>query len=110
MNLENDNINNAKYYEDTVFMGDSIVEALSEFEIVDSYNVISHKGDTVIKAQESIEKLQNITPKNIVLLYGMNDVIEFDNSSGKDSNTFKEDYIMLINLKICAEDDILKQD
>ena len=96
-NLENDNINNAKYYEDTVFMGDSIVEALSEFEIVDSYNVISHKGDTVIKAPESIEKLQNITPKNIVLLYGMNDVIEFDNSSGKDSNTFKEDYIMLIN-------------
>lgn len=97
VNSQKDSINNARYYEDTVFMGDSIVEALSEFEIVDSYNVICHKGDTVIKAQENISKLQGINPKNIVLLYGMNDVIEFDSSSGKGSNDFKEEYIKLIN-------------
>lgn len=97
MNSQNDNINNARYYEDTVFMGDSIVEALSEFEILDSYNVICHKGDTVIKAQENISKLQGINPKNIALLYGMNDVIEFDSQSGKNSSDFKAEYINLIN-------------
>lgn len=97
-NSANADINYAKYYENTVFMGDSITESLSEFEILDSYNVISNKGDTVVKAMLNIDKLQGINPKNLVLLYGMNDVIEFDiNLSGQDSNTFKEKYIELIN-------------
>lgn len=102
-NVENErpnivDINYAKYYENTVFMGDSLTEALSEFDILDSYNVICNKGDTVVKAMQNIEKLQGINPKNLVLFYGMNDVIEFDsNLSGKDSNAFKEKYIELIN-------------
>ena len=95
---ENENINYAKYYENTIFMGDSITEALSEFGILDSYNVIANKGDTVIKASQNIDKLQDINPKNLVLLYGMNDVIAFDsNSSEESSNAFKEKYIELIN-------------
>lgn len=92
------NINYSKYYENTVFMGDSLTESLSEFEILDSYNVISNKGDTVVKAMQNIDTLKGINPKNLVLLYGMNDVIEFDiNLSGQDSNTFKEKYIELVN-------------
>ena len=84
------NINYSKYYEKT--------ESLSEFEILDSYNVISNKGDTVVKAMQNIDTLKGINPKNLVLLYGMNDVIEFDiNLSGQDSNTFKEKYIELVN-------------
>lgn len=95
---DKDNINYSKYYENTVFMGDSLTESLSEFEILDSYNVISNKGDTVVKAMKNIDTLQGINPKNLVLLYGMNDVIEFDiNLSGQDSNTFKEKYIELVN-------------
>lgn len=91
-------INYAKYYENTVFMGDSITEALSEFALLDDYNVICNKGDTVVKAMQNIEKLQGINPKNLVLLYGMNDVIAFDsNSSEESSNAFKEKYIELIN-------------
>lgn len=102
-NVENEppnigDINYAKHYENTFFMGDSSTEALSEFDILDSYNVICNKGDTVVKAMQNIEKLQGINPKNLVLFYGMNDVIEFDsNLSGKDSNAFKEKYIELIN-------------
>lgn len=95
---ENEDINYAKYYENTIFMGDSITEALSEFGILDSYNVIANKGDTIIKASQNIDKLQGINPKNLVLLYGMNDVIAFDsNSSEESSNAFKEKYIELIN-------------
>ena len=96
--LENMDINYSKYYENTIFMGDSITEALSEFGILDSYNVIANKGDTIISASESIDKLQSINPKNIVLLYGMNDVIAFDSTSSEESsNAFKEKYIELIN-------------
>ncbi|WP_297713447.1 GDSL-type esterase/lipase family protein [Clostridium sp.] len=96
--LSNEDMNYSKYYENTIFMGDSITEALSEFGILDSYNVIANKGDTVIKASQNIDKLQGINPKNLVLLYGMNDVIAFDsNSSQESSNAFKENYIELIN-------------
>ncbi len=96
--LSNEDMNYSKYYENTAFMGDSITEALSEFGILDSYNVIANKGDTVIKASQNIDKLQGINPKNLVLLYGMNDVIAFDsNSSQESSNAFKENYIELIN-------------
>ena len=96
--LEKMDINYSKYYENTIFMGDSITEALSEFGILDSYNVIANKGDTVVNALQNTDKLQGINPKNLVLLYGMNDVIAFDsNLSGQDSNTFKEKYIELIN-------------
>lgn len=101
LNKKNDNIENqsiekmdinySKYYENTIFMGDSITEALSEFGILDSYNVIANKGDTVVNALQNTDKLQDINPKNLVLLYGMNDVIAFDsNSSEESSNAFKE--------------------
>ena len=46
----------------------------------------------MIKATEGIDTLANLNPKNVVLLYGMNDVIEFDNS-----NMFKEKYIEFVN-------------
>ena len=47
---------------------------------------------------QNTDKLQGINPKNLVLLYGMNDVIAFDsNSSEESSNAFKEKYIELIN-------------
>ena len=99
--LENMDINYSKYYENTIFMGDSITEALSEFGILDSYNVIAHKGDTVIKALKSIDKLQGINPKNLVLLYGMNDVIAFDSNSPKESSMHlkKNTLNLLIQLK-----------
>ena len=73
-------------------MGDSITEGLSELGVIEEYNVLVNKGDTVIKAINSIDTLRNLNPKNVVLLYGMNDVIEFDNSM-----KFKEKYIELVN-------------
>ncbi|MGG7177269.1 GDSL-type esterase/lipase family protein [Clostridium paraputrificum] len=90
--------NYSKYYKDTIFMGDSIMEALSEFDVINDYNVLSTKGDTVVKATSKVDKLKNLNPKNIVLLYGMNDVIEFDGEiPGKNEDMFKEKYTELLN-------------
>lgn len=87
----------SKYFEDTKFIGDSITEGLAELSIIDEYNVISNKGDTVIKAKNNLDKLTSSNPKNLVMLYGMNDVIEYDGEiEGKDQNMFKADYISLI--------------
>lgn len=85
-------------YEDTVFMGDSITESLSYNQILNEYNVIAEMGDTVIKATNHISKLEGIQPKNVVLLYGMNDVILFEETASWNSiDKFKEGYKNLIN-------------
>lgn len=84
-------------YEDTVFMGDSITENLVFNEIVDEYNVIANMGDTVRKAMNYISVLEGIQPKNLVMLYGMNDVILFEETAEWNSiDRFKEDYKALI--------------
>lgn len=94
-NVENMNFNTL--YEDTVFMGDSIMESLSFNEIIDENRVISYMGDTVIKALEHISTLEGIQPKNLVLLYGMNDVILFEETAEWNSiDKFKENYKVLI--------------
>lgn len=84
-------------YSDTVFMGDSITENLAFNEIVDEYKVIAYMGDTVRKALNHIPTLQGIQPQNLVLLYGMNDVILYEETAEWNSiDRFKEDYKTLI--------------
>ncbi|MEG1255848.1 GDSL-type esterase/lipase family protein [Clostridium sp.] len=96
--VDDGNMNFEKFFENTVFMGDSITEGLIDMELVNKYNVISGKGDTVIKAKKNVDTVVALRPKNIVLLYGMNDVIEFDNpDQGRGPKQFKESYVNLIN-------------
>lgn len=84
-------------YEDTVFMGDSITESLSFNEIVYKNNVISYMGDTVRKAMKHIPTVAGLQPRNLVLLYGMNDVILFEETAEWNSiDKFKEEYKNLI--------------
>lgn len=84
-------------YEDTIFMGDSITESLAFNEIVEEYKVIANMGDTVRKAINHIPTVEGIHPKNVVLLYGMNDVILFAETAEWNSiDKFKEDYKTLI--------------
>lgn len=91
--IEDKDIDFYNFYENTVFMGDSITEGLIDMNLVNEYNVISNKGDTVVKGRKNIDKLTSLQPKNVVMLYGMNDVIEFDGSSDQ----FKSSYIEFVN-------------
>ncbi|MFR1707482.1 MAG: GDSL-type esterase/lipase family protein [Clostridium sp.] len=97
IDIENKDINFYKFYENTVFMGDSITEGLEEMKLINEYNVISNKGDTIVKARKNIDKLTSLQPKNIVLLYGMNDVIEFDGGGPGGPDKFKTLYIEFVN-------------
>ena len=84
-------------YEDTVFMGDSITESLAFNEILDEYKVIAHMGDTVRDAMKRIPTLEGLQPRNVVLLYGMNDVILFEETAEWGSiDKFKDAYKTLI--------------
>lgn len=85
------------FYENTVFMGDSIAEGLIEYEIVNKYNVIAEKGNGVKEGLEKVDTVLALNPKNVVILYGMNDVITFDGGGEGGVEAYKANYIKLIN-------------
>ncbi|WP_294403150.1 GDSL-type esterase/lipase family protein [uncultured Clostridium sp.] len=89
---ENGTVDFKKYFKDTIFMGDSITEFISVAEILPESNVYAKKGKTVLGAEEDIKKLKYSKPERVIMLFGMNDVINF--SSAYD---FKDKYIKLIN-------------
>lgn len=91
--ISNDgNVDYKQYFNDTVFVGDSITEYLSAAEMLPQKNVYAEKGKTVIKGLNDVAKLKYENPKRIIMLFGMNDVVNFSNC-----NDYKEKYIKLVN-------------
>lgn len=79
-------------FEDTVFMGDSLVEPLDEYNFLSSSSVVATKGRNVITANEKdISSVISLKPRKIVMLYGMNDLTMF-----KYKNDFINKYKKLI--------------
>lgn len=80
-------------FENTVFMGDSLTEPLSFYNILNDGSVVGIKGRDVIKARKKdIETVVSLNPEKIVMMYGMNDLLLFNNSKDFISN-----YEKLIN-------------
>jgi len=82
---------NKEYFENDVFMGDSITEELEFYNILNKSSILAKKGDTVIKGKDLVISLGNIKPKRIFVLYGLNDLDFFQNVS-----EFKKNYADLI--------------
>lgn len=89
--LKKGKIDFKNYYSDTAFLGDSITEFLSEGDILNKSNVFAKKGQTTQMMLDSVDKVSAMKPQNIVMLFGMNDVIAFN-----DVNDFKDSYKKLI--------------
>lgn len=88
----------SQFYKDTLFLGDSITEGLIDYSFVSEYNVLAKKGGMVKDAFSEITRIKEASPSNIVLFYGMNDVIEYNNSNEElTANNFKKTYIDLIS-------------
>ena len=100
MNSEDVDIYNKDYngiFEDTIFMGDSITEGLYYMEVIDKSKVVASMGASILKAKEELPKVVSLAPKRVVLLYGMNDVILFDESNEWTSiDSFKANYKELL--------------
>lgn len=79
-------------FANTIFMGDSISEGLSEYEILNPSSVMAIKGRNTISAKNDVESVVNLNPANIVMFYGMNDMLMFQNAS-----EFVNSYEELIN-------------
>lgn len=84
-------------FEDAIFMGDSITEGLYYMEVIDSSKVIASMGASILKAKEELPKVVSLVPAKVVLLYGMNDVILFDESNQWTTiDSFKANYKELL--------------
>lgn len=68
-------------FSNSVIMGDSRSEALVEYGVLSNSSVIAHKGRNVKTAitDGDLNKVVNLSPKNIFLAYGMNDVQIYSN-------------------------------
>ncbi|WP_098745462.1 GDSL-type esterase/lipase family protein [Paenibacillus sp. EZ-K15] len=75
----------------SVFLGDSILGALSYLNKLDSANVIAPSGATLDLTLMNVEKLANQAPEHIFILLGSNDI------RLSDKQTFNENYRQLIS-------------
>lgn len=84
-------------FQDTIFMGDSITEGLYYMEVVDKSRVVASMGASILKAKEELQTVVSLVPKKVVLLYGMNDVILFNETNEWTTiDSFKANYKELL--------------
>lgn len=91
-NKKDPNLSNEEYFENSVFMGDSITEGMSFYKAIDSSRVVAVKGQNVVGAKKNVDKVMEKNPNEVFLLYGMNDLETFDKSSD-----FIREYTSLIS-------------
>ncbi len=75
-----DNANFEKVFDDSVIMGDSRGEGLTEYGFLSPSSVVAYKGRNVIQAKGDVSEVVNLSPSNVFLTYGMNDLQLFSNS------------------------------
>lgn len=86
-----------RIFEDTIFMGDSITEGLYYMNVIDKSKVVASMGASILKAKEELTTVVSLVPKKVVLLYGMNDVILFNESNEWTTvDSFKANYKELL--------------
>ncbi|MEL5864923.1 SGNH/GDSL hydrolase family protein [Clostridium cochlearium] len=66
--------NYKEFFKNDVFMGDSITEALIYYEVLNEKNVCAKKGININNAKNEVEKINIQNPRNIYVLYGVNDM------------------------------------
>ncbi|MFB0959354.1 GDSL-type esterase/lipase family protein [Clostridiaceae bacterium HFYG-1003] len=73
-------IPNRKYFEDAIFMGDSITQSISLYDLLPPSNVVAKVGRNTKTATEDVALLSNLSPARIFLWYGMNDLENFSSA------------------------------
>lgn len=79
-------------FKDDVFLGDSQTEALSAYDILSETSVVAKKGKTTTLALGDVQTVKNLNPKRVFILFGLNDLENFD-----DLNQFMDSYKKLLD-------------
>lgn len=75
-----------------IFLGDSRVDSLAFYGIIDEDKVVSELGFTAKRAVAKLDYIESYSPENIYILLGLNDMLNYG-ESGK----FIQDYEILID-------------
>lgn len=76
-NIALDQIPNRKYFENALFMGDSLTEAILHYDFLPPSNVVAQVGRNTMTAREDVALLENLSPTRLFLWYGQNDLTSF---------------------------------
>lgn len=87
-----------EFFQDTVFVGDSITEGVSFFELTEDSKVVSEKGFTVAKAEKEIDRIVKAKPEHIFIQLGLNDML-YNISSEKFAKQYS-DFVQNLTTKI----------
>ncbi|WP_416198209.1 MAG: SGNH-hydro domain-containing protein [Sporanaerobacter sp.] len=90
--IDDKNKNYSEIFKDDLFVGDSITDSLSFYEILEEKNVIAKLGLTVVQGEKEINNIKKANPSNIYLLFGMNDVL-----MGIDGQKFAKNYAEFVH-------------
>ena len=92
-NKKDKNQDYKEIFKDSLFIGDSITDSLSGYEMLNDRNIIAKLGLTASKAKNEIGNVECGNFSDIYILFGMNDIL-----MGIDKQRFVQDYIDLINI------------
>lgn len=80
-------------FSNSVIMGDSISEGLTEYNMLEKSSVVAIKGRDTIKAMNDIKTVVGLQPQKVFMTYGMNDLLLFNGNS----KSFIKQYEKLVN-------------
>ena len=75
-------------FADTLILGDSRTEGFILYGLLDTSQIICERGADIHSIEENMDTLVNLNPQNLILSYGLNDVIAY----GGDVERFEENY------------------
>lgn len=78
-NNKGNELNFKNIFKNDVFLGDSQSEGLNVYGYLNDSSVVAKKGKTLGEALKDVDTIKNLSPKRIYLLFGLNDLIRYNN-------------------------------
>ncbi len=69
------------YFRQSVFVGDSLVEAFLVYDYLESSSVIAKVGARLATSEQEVERMSQLNPKSIFLAYGINDLLVYETAA-----------------------------
>lgn len=79
-----------KLFENSVVMGDSIIEGLLDFNYLYNSSVVCHRGWSVAEAKPMVSQVVKLQPANIFMSFGVNDIPYFNGDAKRYRKEFKK--------------------
>ncbi len=72
-----EDMNFKQIFENTIIMGDSMAMALLDYQLLNSNQVVSQRGRTILNNEDDIAVVKGLSPRVLFLQYGLNDLGAF---------------------------------